>query len=120
MHSAKKKNRPTQALNRDQKAAVKECNRPVLVLAGAGSGKTSVISLKISYLVEEKGIDPNRIAAITFTNKATKELRNRLEKMLQNTAYLAKEYNVTFYFCRSSGEPKHGSCLSSSVFLFIH
>ena len=83
MLSAKKKHRPTQTLNPDQKEAVKECNRPVLVLAGAGSGKTSVISLKISYLAEEKGIDPNRIAAITFTNKAADEMGSRVNKLLQ-------------------------------------
>jgi DNA helicase-2/ATP-dependent DNA helicase PcrA len=69
-------------LNPDQIAAVTHGDGPQLVLAGAGSGKTRVITYRISWLVEEKGIDPGHIAAMTFTNKAAAEMRERVEELL--------------------------------------
>ena len=69
-------------LNREQKAAVEHFGSPLLLLAGAGSGKTKVLTHKISYLVREKGFKPHRILAITFTKKAAQEMAGRVEKML--------------------------------------
>ncbi len=69
-------------LNQQQKAAVTEVDSPVLVLAGAGSGKTGVITQKIAYLVNKKQYDPQSIIAVTFTNKAANEMQERLKTML--------------------------------------
>ncbi|MGD0280745.1 MAG: ATP-dependent helicase [Dissulfurispiraceae bacterium] len=71
-----------QGLNRQQKAAVEHFGSPLLLLAGAGSGKTKVLTHKIGYLIREKGFKPNRILAITFTKKAAQEMSNRVERML--------------------------------------
>jgi len=69
-------------LNPRQRAAVHYIDGPLLVLAGAGSGKTSVITRKVSYLVQDCGLRPDRVAAVTFTNKAAREMRERLGRLL--------------------------------------
>jgi len=69
-------------LNPSQQEAVRAIDGPCLVLAGAGSGKTSVITTKIAYLVKECGMSARRIAAVTFTNKAAREMKERVGNML--------------------------------------
>ena len=73
-------------LNKEQKEAVLKTDGALLVLAGAGSGKTRVLTTRIAYLIEDKKVSPYEILAITFTNKAAKEMKDRLIKLIGEVA----------------------------------
>ncbi len=73
-------------LNEAQKEAVLHLEGPLLIVAGAGSGKTKVLTSRIANIIEKKKAFPNQILAVTFTNKAAKEMQNRVSKLLGSTA----------------------------------
>jgi len=108
-------------LNPEQLAAATTVNGPMLILAGAGSGKTRVITHRIAYLIKEAGVSPESILAVTFTNKAAEEMRERMKKILGAKA--AKVQLSTFHSacarllrqeCELLGMPRNFTIYDSS------
>ncbi|MCB0282910.1 MAG: UvrD-helicase domain-containing protein [Calditrichae bacterium] len=94
-------------LNPEQKKAVLQTDGPVLILAGAGSGKTRTLTSRIAYLVKEKKIQPSKILALTFTNKAAREMKERVEKMIGENIlglWIGTFHSVSARIMRSEAE----------------
>jgi len=92
-------------LNPEQREAVLHTGHPLLILAGAGSGKTRVITTKIAYLIREKGLDPRSILAVTFTNKAAREMAERAKRIEERAgdAMLRTFHSFGSWFLRRNG-----------------
>ncbi|OHD69629.1 MAG: hypothetical protein A2W19_01095 [Spirochaetes bacterium RBG_16_49_21] len=94
-------------LNPNQKKAVMHTEGPLLILAGAGSGKTRVITHRIAYLVSEKRVPPTAVFAVTFTNKATEEMRNRIVSLIGpegKSVFIRTFHSASVYILRRFGE----------------
>ena len=104
----KEKKNFLEELNEQQKSAVLNINGPTLVVAGAGSGKTKVLTSRLAYLVEQKKAWPNQILCVTFTNKAAKEMRDRVIKILgkgnSSLSWLGTFHSISVKFLRRHAE----------------
>src|SRR5262245_32857806 len=99
-------------LNPQQLTAVEATEGPVLILAGAGSGKTRVITYRVAHLIENKGVQPYSILAVTFTNKAADQMKNRVRKLLQAARSSDPVISTVHSFCvrllrREIGAPNY-------------
>ena len=101
-------------LNKAQKEAVVNLDGPLLIVAGAGSGKTKVLTSRIANIIKEKKAFPNQILAVTFTNKAAKEMQNRVSQILGSTA-VGLSWLGTFHSICAKLLRKHASDRKSVV-----
>src|SRR3990167_11457252 len=90
-------------LNREQQEAVKHAQGPSIILAGAGSGKTRVLTYKVVYLIKELGINPENILMVTFTNKAANEMRGRIQKLVPTSPTVATFHSLSSKILRRDG-----------------
>ena len=94
-------------LNKEQKQAVETINGPLLVLAGAGTGKTKVLTTRLAYLLYSKSAHPSEICAVTFTNKAANEMRIRVESMIKRSVagwWLGTFHSIAARILRTNAE----------------
>ena len=99
-------------LNKAQKEAVLHLDGPLLIVAGAGSGKTKVLTSRIAHIIKEKKAFPNQILSVTFTNKAAKEMQNRVSKIFGSAAIgLILAWHFSLYLCKTIKK----TCFSSWV-----
>ena len=91
-------------LNKIQKEAVTYDKGPLLILAGAGSGKTRTLTYRAAYLIKEKGVDPQDILLLTFTNKAAEEMRERLKSLVKTPpAFMGTFHSLGARILRKDG-----------------
>jgi len=98
-------------LNKAQKEAVLHIDGPLLIVAGAGSGKTKVLTSRIAHIIKEKKAFPNQILSVTFTNKAAKEMQNRVSKILGSAA-IGLSWLGTFHSICAKLLRKHASAVN--------
>ena len=98
-------------LNKEQKEAVSYLDGPLLIVAGAGSGKTKVLTSRIAHIIKRKKAYPNQILSVTFTNKAAQEMQNRVSNMLKKEA-IGLSWLGTFHSVSAKLLRKHASAVS--------